>query len=152
MKPVMYLIVNSEAGMSPGKLAAQAAHAAVEAYNLSRADLIQAWYVGGHHTKIVLDGGDGHGLLVADQYLKARSFKTKLIIDEGRTEIKPFTPTAIGVEIVDRDDEHVAATFESFRTLKPLTYFKVTESQRRAADANTRPRPIKERHWFRGRR
>lgn len=136
MRPVMYILVNSQEGMSHGKMAAQAAHAAVEAYNLSRADLVSAWYNGGHHTKIILDGGNGHDLLVREQYLKARDFKTKLIIDEGRTEIKPFTPTAIGVEIVDRDDPHVAATFESFRTLKP------TPNQK----------PIKERRWFRGRK
>lgn len=119
MKPVMYLFLNSTVGMSPGKMAAQAAHAAVEAFQISDNAKIEAWYVGRHHTKLVMDGGSGTQLKVIKDYLERRGFSCELIIDEGRTEIEPFTPTALGVEIVDKDDEHTAATFESFRTLKP---------------------------------
>ena len=104
--------------MSPGKLAAQTAHAAVEAYKISRNDLIEQWYVGGHHTKLVMDGGSGFRLRIIKDYLERRGFDCELIIDEGRTEIEPFTPTALGVEIVDRDEPHTAATFGEFRTLK----------------------------------
>lgn len=118
MKPIMYIFLNSELRMSTGKAAAQAAHAAVEAYNLSRADLINAWYQGGHYTKVVLDGGDALKLLSIDNYLKARGFKVSLIIDEGRTEIDSYTPTALGVEILNKDDEHVLRSFEGFRTFK----------------------------------
>jgi peptidyl-tRNA hydrolase len=115
----MYIFVNSQAGMSAGKMAAQAAHAAVEAYRISRNDLIQEWYLGKHYTKLVMDGGDGFQLGVIQNYLESRSFASDLIIDEGRTEIEPFTPTALGVEIVDKDDPHTSATFESFKTLRP---------------------------------
>lgn len=126
----MYLIANEGAGMSPGKLAAQVAHAAVEGYRLSiesnpsnpgqfqESNLIRHWYKGGHYTKIVLAARDADDLRVKHQYLLARGFKASLIIDEGRTEIDPFTPTAIGVEIVDKDNPHVAATFSSFQLLK----------------------------------
>jgi len=119
MKPVMYIFVNSGADMSPGKLAAQTAHAAVEAYKISRNDLIDAWYLGNHHTKLVMDGGNAFRLRTIKDYLERRGFDCELIIDEGRTEIEPFTPTALGVEIVDKDDPHTAATFSEFRTLKP---------------------------------
>lgn len=119
MKPVMYIFVNTTAGMSPGKLAAQAAHAAVEAYHISENRLIDAWYIGRHHTKLIMDGGSGTQLKVIKDYLERRGFSCELIIDEGRTEIEPFTPTALGVEIVDKDLEHVAATFSHFSTLKP---------------------------------
>ncbi len=118
MNPVMYIFVNSKAGMSPGKLAAQASHAAVEAYRLSRNDLIDAWYEGKHYTKLVMDGGDGFQLSVIQMYLSERGFSTDLIIDEGRTEGTYFVPTALGVEIVDKDNRHAAATFESFKTLR----------------------------------
>lgn len=105
--------------MSVGKAAAQASHAAVEAFQLSNPEFVKAWYVGGHHTKLVMAGGDAAQLLTIERYLNERFFKTKLIIDEGRTEIDPFTPTALGVEIVDKDDEHTAATFGDFKTLRP---------------------------------
>lgn len=119
MKPVMYIFVNSQVGMSPGKLAAQAAHAAVEAYRISRNDRLEAWMLGKHYTKYVMDGGDGEKLRTIEHYLKARDFDCELIIDEGRTEIEPFTVTALGVEVVDKDDPHTAATFGEFKTLRP---------------------------------
>lgn len=118
MNATMYIFVNSDAGMSRGKLAAQASHAAVEAFLLSRADLVREWRNGGHYKKLVMDGGDAFQLGVIERYLNDRHFKTALIIDEGRTEINPFTVTALGVEIVDKDDQHTAATFESFKTLR----------------------------------
>lgn len=121
MNPAMYLFVNSQIGMSPGKLAAQASHAAVEGYLLSRADLISNWRLGGHYKKLVMDGGDSLSLLTIERYIKDRGFKTRLIIDEGRTEINPFQATALGVEIVDKDDEHVALTFGEFKTLRSPT-------------------------------
>lgn len=131
MKPVMYIFVNSTAGMSPGKLAAQTAHAAVEAFQISDNAKIDAWYLGRHHTKLIMDGGSGTQLKVKQDYLERRGFSCELIIDEGRTEIEPFTPTALGVEIVDKDDEHTSATFESFRTLKPPPQPKPRRNWRR---------------------
>lgn len=124
MNPVMYIIANRGAEMSPGKLAAQVAHAAVEAYRMSDRKLIDAWYEGGHHTKIVLAVDTEDALQNAATYIRERGFDCKEIIDEGRTEIKPFTMTAVGVEILNKDNPHVAATFESFRTYKPLLQAK----------------------------
>lgn len=121
MRPVMYLFANSAVEMSHGKLAAQIAHAAVEAFQISEDRLVNQWYRGGHYTKLVMDGGDAVSLFTIQEYLEERKFRTKLIIDEGRTEISPMTPTALGVEIVDKDESHTAATFESFRTLRPRT-------------------------------
>lgn len=129
MKPVMYIFLNKGLGMSTGKAAAQAAHAAVEAYRLSTnaaesgpdgERLIDAWYKGGHYTKIVLEARDEAQLHTIDRYLRDRGQQTALIIDEGRTEISAFSATALGVAIVDKDDEYVAATFSSFKTYKDL--------------------------------
>ena len=118
MNPTMYIFVNSAIGMSPGKLAAQAAHAAVEAYRISNQPMRDAWYQGKHYKKLIMDGGDGFQLGVIQQYIEARGFASDLIIDEGRTEGTYFVPTALGVEIVDKHDPHACATFESFRTLR----------------------------------
>jgi PTH2 family peptidyl-tRNA hydrolase len=120
MNPVMYIIANRGLRMSPGKLAAQVAHAAVEAYLISDEKMVSRWYRGGHHTKIVLGVDDEMAMANVEQYLKERGFKVKQIIDEGRTEIKPFSRTAIGVEIVNKTDPHVEDTFSSFKTYKPL--------------------------------
>lgn len=118
MNAVMYIFVNSQLAMSRGKLAAQAAHAAVEAYEVSSHDMKAYWRHGGHYTKLVMDGGDAMGLFTIDRYLTDRQFCTKLIIDEGHTEITPFQATALGVQIVNKDDAHVAATFGEFKLLK----------------------------------
>lgn len=100
--------------MSAGKLAAQVAHAAVEARSISTDEAVRQWYLGGHYTKIVLE--TTADLCLLNHYLTERGFKNKLIIDEGRTEIAPFSPTAIGIEIVDKDDDHVIATLGEFET------------------------------------
>ena len=123
---VMYLFLNRGLGMSVGKASAQVAHAAVEAYNLSdlpeddeeKEFLIPRWYRGGHYTKLVLLAENNDHIKTIQKYLEDRGFKTKLIIDEGRTEIAPHQPTALGVELVDKLDPHVKETFSSFELYK----------------------------------
>lgn len=129
MDPCMYIVLNKGIGMSTGKAAAQASHAAVEAYRLSlvtppdipetknykyESNLARLWYKGGHYKKIVLEARDRCHLRDTERYLNDRGFKTALIIDEGHTEVPAITPTALGVEIVDKDDPHTAATFGEF--------------------------------------
>jgi PTH2 family peptidyl-tRNA hydrolase len=118
MKPVMYIFANRGLGMSPGKLAAQVAHAAVEAYRISVPALLEEWYKGGHYTKLVMLARDTEHLYTIERYLQERHVNTKLIIDEGRTEIAAHSPTALGVEVVDKDNPVIAATFESFQTYR----------------------------------
>lgn len=129
MNPVLYIIVDHTVEMSPGKLAAQVAHAAVEGVRLSAppgsrnpwdASIVNRWYQGGHYTKIVLEADD---LAVAERYLNDRGFRTALIIDEGRTEFNGvLTPTCIGVQVVDKDQPHVQATFGGFKLYGTAAY------------------------------
>ena len=114
----MYIFINKGLGMSGGKIGAQSGHAAVEAYRISDDKLIDEWYVGKHYMKLVMEAESQEHLLVIERYLNDRGFKTALIIDEGHTEVAPITATALGVEIVDKDDPHVAATFSSFKLYK----------------------------------
>jgi peptidyl-tRNA hydrolase len=133
MKPAMYTFINKGLGMSTGKSVAQGQHAAVESYRLTeerekehafaisqgdRPSLIQEWYKGGHYMKLVMQARDEAHLHTIERYLNDRGFKTALIIDEGRTEIPALTATALGVEIVDKDDEHTKATFSAFELYK----------------------------------
>jgi PTH2 family peptidyl-tRNA hydrolase len=131
MNPVMYIFVNRGLKMSHGKMAAQACHAAIEAYNISDESIIRRWYHGGHYTKIILQAEDEQQMANIEQYLKERGFKVKQIIDEGRTEVRPFTRTALGVEIVDKDKPHVAESFSEFRTYKALPTENVVYAKNR---------------------
>lgn len=141
MRAVMYLFANKGLGMSSGKMAAQVSHAAVEAYRLSlqregewwhETDIIKDWYIGGHYCKYVMLAEDEAHLHTIRHYLEERGFKTKLIIDEGHTEVRPHTATALGVEIVDKDDPHTAATFKDFKIFRdPPPRPKPDETKRR---------------------
>lgn len=113
----MYIFVNKSANMSPGKLAAQAAHAAVKASDGSTPPLRDAWNEYGFYTKLVMEARDTVHLRDIEKYLNERNIKSWLIIDEGRTEIKKHTPTALGVEIVDKDTK--GEIFKSFDLYKP---------------------------------
>ena len=113
----MYIFVNKSIGMSPGKMAAQVAHAAVKASDGSTGALRDAWNEYGFYTKLVLEARDAEHLETIRKYLQDRSIVSWLIIDEGRTEIKKNTLTALGVEIVDKDTK--GEIFKSFDLYKP---------------------------------
>ena len=117
----MYIFVNKGLGMSVGKACAQASHAAVEAYILTlrtNPDMIAPWRSGGHYKKVILQATDEQNLNTIQQYLSKRGFKSELIIDEGLTEIASHQATALGVEIVDKDDQHTSDTFSHFDVFK----------------------------------
>lgn len=116
--PVMYLIANKGLEMSPGKLAAQVAHAAVRSA-LDLPEIAAAVWLESGETKIVLEARDTEHLLLSQKYIEARGFKTFLVIDEGRTEVPALSATVLGVELVDKAEDKVKATFETFKTYKP---------------------------------
>jgi peptidyl-tRNA hydrolase len=114
MRAVQYLFLNRALEMSVGKSCAQVSHAAVESYRISNISLVRAWLLGGHYTKLVMLARDSEHIHIIQKYIEDRGYKTKLIIDEGLTELEPHQPTALGVEIVDKDDPNVLATFSTF--------------------------------------
>ena len=114
-RPVMYLFLNKGLGMSAGKLAAQAAHAAVEAYTISQPELIEQWRLGQHYTKLTMQARDEQHLYTIQRYIADRGIRSQMIFDEGATEIEPHQATALGVPIVDKDDPHIEATFSTFQ-------------------------------------
>lgn len=116
-KPVMYLIANKGLKMSPGKLAAQVAHAAVRAAMESSLDGRDNWFKNGE-TKIVLQARDTEHLLLSQRYIEGHGIITHLVIDEGRTEVPPLSATVLGVELVDKSDENIQMVFETFSTYK----------------------------------
>lgn len=114
--PVLYIFVNKSLHMSSGKIGSQTAQAAVGAFLLSNKKLANLWWdQGAHHTTIILEAKNEKNLKNIKQYLADRKFKSFLMVDEGMTEIDPIVSTALAVEIVDRNDDHVYATFSSFK-------------------------------------
>lgn len=126
MRPALYVFINKSLGMSAGKIAAQAVQAAVGGSSLSDPSLLDTWWnLGGHHATYIMEARDADHLRSIQDYLRDRVFKSYLMIDEGMTEIGAITPTALGVEIVDKDDPHTAATFGSFSLYKDTIRFTV---------------------------
>lgn len=114
MRPVQYIFANRGLGMSPGKLAAQVAHASVLAADKSKSELLDEWLESGHYTKLVMLALDATHVQTIDRYLTDRGYVTCMVIDEGHTEIPAHSITALGVELVDKDDERVRQHFSDF--------------------------------------
>ena len=121
--PVMYLFVNKKLGMSPGKLAAQVAHAACLAQRGSSDELIDAWYEYGFYTKLVMEARDEMHLTNIQKYLSDREIKSFLVIDEGRTEIPKHSVTTLGVEVVDKNV--LGPIFAEFKLYSPEFTVKI---------------------------
>lgn len=158
--------------MSPGKLAAQAAHAetlAVQdlwnahsreselcpeerAWLRMQQDLWNIWFGHGHYAKYVMKADDSTMMTTIKHYLEARGFRTYLVIDEGHTEETWMVPTAMAVELVDKDEERTASVFSNFRMYREKRPLEPLDSRasrfdlavagpfRRALRATTRPR------------
>lgn len=112
----MVIVARTDLKISAGKLAAQAAHAAVDAYqdalDKQYHDWIAGWREGGDITKIVL-GVDSEGeLCVLRLQVDDSRLPTAFIVDHGRTELIGRNPTclAIGpapVELIDALTGHL---------------------------------------------
>lgn len=91
--------------MSPGKVAAQVAHASIEAYDKANREYIDEWKRIGV-TKIVLGVNTTADLFSLYQKAVSNYLPAALVCDEGRTEVTPgtFTCMAIGPapsEVID---------------------------------------------------
>jgi peptidyl-tRNA hydrolase len=116
---VQYIVANKGLGMSAGKLGAQVGHGVQKGYELTleepNAEEIIAEYNKTGHTKIVLEARDTEHLIAFRDYAKSRGVNSWLVIDEGRTEVVPHSPTALGFPILDKADRDVAFTFADLK-------------------------------------
>jgi len=98
----MYIFLNKGIKMSKGKIAVQAAHAAILAYQISKEDIKKKWDETSY-VKIMLEAlGEKH-IYATKEYLKSKEINSVVIADEGRTEVEPGSVTALGIEILDRE-------------------------------------------------
>lgn len=90
------ILVRKDLDLPKGKLAAQVAHAAVEAVLRSNKKDIAEWRNEGM-PKIVLKVSSLKELQKFNQLAKDMGFTTALITDAGRTVVEPGTVTCLGI-------------------------------------------------------
>ncbi len=99
------IVVRADLKLPKGKLAAQAAHASVEAVLRSSEQKVNEWHSQGMKKIIVKVDGEKQ-LLEYQQKAKAKGLVAAVITDAGKTVVAPGTKTCIGIgpdkeEIVD---------------------------------------------------
>jgi peptidyl-tRNA hydrolase, PTH2 family len=99
------IVMRNDLKLPKGKMAAQAAHASVEAVLKSDKDKIKEWRLDGS-AKIVVRVETRSDLFRYNQMAKDAGLVTALISDAGRTVIAPGTETcfAIGPDEEDKID------------------------------------------------
>ena len=90
------ILVRQDLKLPKGKLAAQAAHASVEAVLKSEDSMVKAWRSEGM-AKIVVKVKDDKELIKYFQQAKDGGLVASLITDAGRTVIAPGTKTCVAI-------------------------------------------------------
>lgn len=114
-RPVIYVFLNKELGMSVGKAAAQAAHAAAMSVINSPSQSVNSWEDAVHKTMIILEARDNAHLGRIKEYLEQRHIHVIPIIDEGANEVEPHSQTALTTQILDKENELVDKIFSTFK-------------------------------------
>ncbi|MBI5398089.1 peptidyl-tRNA hydrolase [Candidatus Woesearchaeota archaeon] len=99
----MVILVRQDLKLPKGKMAAQAAHAAVEASIRSPKEHLKAWHQQGQK-KVVLKVVDQQNLFKYVQMAKENNLTTAVITDGGHTVVEPGTITCAAI---GPDDEKV---------------------------------------------
>ncbi|MEM5797974.1 MAG: peptidyl-tRNA hydrolase Pth2 [Candidatus Aenigmatarchaeota archaeon] len=89
------IVVRSDIKLSRGKLAAQVAHASLEAYKLAKKAAIRGWEKEG--AKKVILAADIKEIRRIATLAEKLGLPVSVIKDAGRTELKPGTLTCIGI-------------------------------------------------------
>lgn len=110
---VQYIVINTELAMGKGKIASQAAHASIEAYDKSNEEEKRKWKEKGMK-KIVLKATEKE-IVELFQKLKKEGYACSLIKDAGRTQIKPGSITAMGCG--PENEQKIMKYFEELKLL-----------------------------------
>jgi len=95
------ILIRQDLKLPKGKLAAQAAHASVEA--ALKSDFLNDWRMHGQ-AKIVLKVADERALVEYFQKAKDAGLSASLITDAGHTVVAPGTKTAVGIGPANDED------------------------------------------------
>ena len=97
MAEKLVLVVRTDLGMGRGKIAAQAAHAAVAAALASQGTPAFAAWLRDGQVKLVLRAGSADQLDDIARRARAAGLPAEVIHDAGRTQLEPGTPTCCSV-------------------------------------------------------
>lgn len=109
--PFIYVLLNGELKMSPGKAAAQAVHAVG---SLNRHHDIKGWSNRTQRTVIILEAESQQQIDNLELYLDELDIPAESYIDEGVNEISPYSVTALAVGPIAADDVEKRAIFKPF--------------------------------------
>lgn len=90
------IVARKDLGMSPGKLAAQVAHASLRSYESSSSSTQQAWK-GEGQKKVVLQVGSEEDLFLLADDAEREGIPYAVIRDAGHTELETGSVTALGI-------------------------------------------------------
>lgn len=108
--PVIYIVLNGELKMSPGKAAAQAVHASMT-LSIETLAKFSSQY---KRTVIVLEAKNAEQIKNLEEYLSSSDIDADYYIDEGVNEVNAYSVTALAAGPITSDDEETRAIFESF--------------------------------------
>ncbi len=115
IKYKQYVIVPKKPKMSKGKIASQVAHATFIALDKQKdKTLIKKWKQRGMCV-IVLKCKNTQKLLDIQKYLEQEKIIHGLCIDEGLTEVKPMTPTALATGVLTENQFWIFENMRLFR-------------------------------------
>jgi peptidyl-tRNA hydrolase len=106
--PIMYVVLNGELKMSPGKAAAQAVHSAMLLNGNSKEDFLSDF----RRTVIVLEAKNAMQLQNLAIYLDGAEIDSDYYIDEGVNEVDAYSITALAAFV--GDNEELRQVFEAF--------------------------------------
>ncbi len=95
----MVIAIRTDIKLSPGKMAVQVAHAAVNCAFSTKKDherWFKAWYKEGQK-KVVVKGGSLKDLYELKNVAEGLGLSTSIVQDAGKTEVEPGTVTCLGI-------------------------------------------------------
>jgi PTH2 family peptidyl-tRNA hydrolase len=90
------IVARADLGMGEGKLAAQVAHASLQAYEEADDAAIREWK-GGGQKKIVLQVNGESALFEVNEKARVEGLPHALVRDAGHTQLDPGTATTVAV-------------------------------------------------------
>lgn len=108
--PILYVVLNGSLGMSSGKAAAQAVHAAMLLEGNYDGLFVSAY----KRTVVVLEAKDGETIKNLLEYLQGAEIFAAYYIDEV-VDGEPYQITALAVEPIAYDDEEKRSIFSNFK-------------------------------------
>ena len=106
--PILYIVLNGELKMSPGKAAAQAVHSAMLLQNTARSVFTSS----PRRTVIVLEAKNSQQIQSLYKYIHGYDIDADYYIDEGVNEVDAYSVTALAAFV--GENEELRQVFEAF--------------------------------------